>query len=161
MKAKILLSKHNLENLDLSDEKEETNVSNFDKKSKDEMNKLKIEADNGNYNSAFIYGKHLLSINKSEAVKYIKMSADNLNIEAASRLADMYLEGIGVEQNESQSIKYYKIAADNDDAYSMGKYASFLFKKRTLKDSLEAVKYLKNLLIWNLKIHVSFMHVCY
>ena len=143
LKAKSLLSKHNIENLDFSEETEENDVSDYDKKSEEELNKLKIEADNGNYNSAFFYGRYLLSTNKSEAVKYIKMAADNLNIEAARFLADLYHEGIGVKQNESQSIKYYKIAADNGDAYSMGKYASFLLKKKTRKDSLEAAKYYK------------------
>ncbi|KAF0977030.1 hypothetical protein FDP41_003683 [Naegleria fowleri] len=52
--------------------------------------------------------------NYEEAVKYFKIASSLNFVEAQYRLAEMYRDGIGAEQNLTKAIYYFELAAENE-----------------------------------------------
>ena len=62
-----------------------------------------------------------VEVNKSEAVKYFKMSADKGYNWAMNNYANKLFYGEGIAVNKSEAIKYYKMAAEKGNKEAIEK----------------------------------------
>ena len=74
------------------------------------------------------YGLMLLNgtgidVNKEEAAKYLKKSADENVIVAMHQYGLMLFDGNGIEVNKEEAAKYFKKAADLGNVDSFKKYS--------------------------------------
>lgn len=112
--------------LKLSIDKGNADAMNFygsimiSKKPQESLNMLKKAIEKGSVPAMFTYASYLiegrfpqsLSVDKSEAFKYMKMAADNNFKEAVIKCADMLHDGKFCDKNVKDSLIYYKKAAD-------------------------------------------------
>lgn len=66
-------------------------------------------------------------VNKKEAAKYYKISADKGCPTAMFNLATMFEEGECVPVNKEEAVKYYKLSDDCGDKVAMYAYGSLVF----------------------------------
>ena len=84
------------------------------------------------------------SINKKEAVKWYRLSAEQGNANAQLFLGGMYDEGRGVTQDYKEAVKWYRLAAEQGDAvaqYGLG--VGYAKGQGVLQDYKEAVKWVR------------------
>ena len=87
------------------------------------------------------YKVDTVPIDYKEAFKWYKMAADGGDANYQMEIADMYLDGKGVDKNIAEAIKWYKKAADNGSAsYQVllgDKYANGSFGKVDIPKALQ------------------------
>lgn len=88
-----------------------------------------------------------VAVNKSEAARYLKMSADNGNEESMIKYASMLSNGDGIAVNKSEAACYLKMSADNGNEESMIKYTTMLILGDGIAPNIrKAAPYMKLLL---------------
>lgn len=116
---------------------------------------LKIKRKDKNINNAnnddpysmYIYACALyngdgIEINKEEAAKFFKMSADKGNVKSMKKYAYMLKHGDGIPVDKKRAYFYFKNAADNYDKYAMNTYAILLH--RCNGDKSEVIEHFKD-----------------
>lgn len=87
-----------------------------------------------------------VSINKEEAVKYMKKSADLGNSEAMAIYGNFRFYGIETKVNKDESIQYLKKSVEKENLRGMLELAMILLKSHVVENIKEAVKYLKQII---------------
>lgn len=97
------------------------------------------------YNLGVIYDNGLgVSVNKSEAVNWYKLAADNNHKIAQFNLAWMYFNGDHLEKDFFQAFKYYELSAKQGYNKAQFNLASLYYSgDGTLKDYVSAYKWFK------------------
>ena len=66
----------------------------------------------------------ICEVNEEEAMKYLKMAAENGDIDAMNDIAVMLENGEGCSINVEEAAKYFKRASDNGNSMAMNNYST-------------------------------------
>ncbi|KAK8867256.1 hypothetical protein M9Y10_010233 [Tritrichomonas musculus] len=91
----------------------------------------------------FFYGR-AVPVDKREAAKYCKLSADSGNAKAMLAYGDLLYNGDGTSTNKKEALKYFQQSAEQGNTSAMHKLGQMLSRGDTVKvNKKEAAKYYK------------------
>lgn len=112
------------------------------------LNGLLLVAERGDVeaqaNLGYMYLNLCIPRNEKEAFKWSKNAAEHDVVSAQTDLADMYLEGRGIQKNEKEALKWYRIAAAQADAIAIYKLGCAYYNGQGItKNADEALKWFR------------------
>jgi TPR repeat protein len=103
------------------------------------LNKRALQGDaNAQYwmGRTYLEGRLMCRKDTTLAVKWLKLGAENGDIQAQHDLAEMYYNGLGVDVNRVDAIKLYKLCANNSSFRTNLKFEAQLFYAEALGKGL-------------------------
>jgi TPR repeat protein len=93
---------------------------------------------------AFRLGSDVIDANNESAFNWYRRSANKGNAAAMNNMGNMYLHGLGTEQDLTQAARWFKSAADNNDSYGQLNYGYLRVDgkgvEKNVEDGMEWIK---------------------
>lgn len=88
--------------------------------------------------------EHTNAVSEKMLIEYLTLEAENGNVEIQLLLGDMYLKGIGVEEDDVEAVKWYSMAVALGNAEAMSKLGEmYQYGYGVKANDFEAVKWYK------------------